>query len=235
VPFPAPTAEPTPQPTPEPSFYPSHLPTYQPSALPTVEPTGKNNGHQGGSPLPDCLNMCEGAFANLTGEFEWSAAGVLTELRAVVVTLEANFNMMALDKHFGLVEAAVAAKLAPLEAEAEALAADHNAKLAKLNALAAAINYKAAREEHRRLASADAAPAPRESTWEKASAPLRIELTTLGTTLAFVAGMVLANLAHGKGFGLRRRSYGQATRATPEAAEASGLAGGLSAQYGAFE
>jgi len=208
--------------------------------------------------------MCEGAFANLTGEFEWSAAGVLTELRAIVVTLEANFNMMALDKHFGLVERAVASKLAPLEAQAKALSAEHEVKLGKLKVLKEAVEAKAvrdkAREEEakksrpRRLSvssssSADSSTTtnlkatPRESTWKKASAPLRIELTTLGTTLAFVVGMWVANLAHsGKRRGsatsssnpMSQQRYGQAVRASAPV-EATGLTSDMAAQYGAFE
>ena len=47
-----------------------------------------------------CIDMCEDAFANTTNEFEWAAAGVLTELRAIIVTLEAKFDVMSLDKSF---------------------------------------------------------------------------------------------------------------------------------------
>lgn len=203
------------------------------------------------------MNMCEGAFANLTGEFEWSAAGVLTELRAIVVTLEANFNMMALDKHFGLVESAVASKLAPLEAQAKALSKDHEVKLGKLKVLQEATEAKAARDKASEEAERNSRPrrltasaasfnlkaTPRESTWEKASAPLRIELTTLGTTLAFVVGMWVANFAHsGKRrgssgasrSGLSQQRYGQAVRASAPV-EATGLTSDMTAQYGAFE
>lgn len=180
-----------------------------------------------------CVDMCEGAFANTTGEFEWVAAGVLTELRAIVITLEAKFDMMALDRQFDLVNDAVAAKLAPLEAQASALAAEHTGKLAALQDLKAA---RDAQEAQRQLLGTDlsASGSERKSTWAKASAPLRIELTTLGTTIAFVVGMVVANLAH-----LRQGRVGGSKAVpafVPRADEASALASSpVSRQYGAFQ
>jgi len=151
--------------------------------------------------------MCEEAFANTTAEFQWVAAGVLTELRAVVVTLEANFNMLAVDRSFALVQQALDEKMAPLDQQAQLLAVEHTSKLAALQELKAkgdAKNAKAAaKKEARALAQATLLAAKKSSkaessTWEKASEPLRIELTTLGTTIALVVGMVVANMAHGR-------------------------------------
>jgi hypothetical protein len=54
--------------------------------VPSPRPSGRNFDYSG--PNPYCINICQDAFANTTGEFEWVAAGVLTELRAIITTLE---------------------------------------------------------------------------------------------------------------------------------------------------
>ena len=247
-------------------------------------PSGRNHQYMDDSPKPLCIDMCETAFANTTGEFEWVAAGVLTELRAVIITLEASIDVMALDAHFAKVTDAVASKLAPLSAQADALAAYHADKLAKLQKLqsakAAAEAAAASGADHvsilgagskKPLAVPDADDAPpddseaaavrrslaemedaaeHKTTWEEAREPLRIELTTLGTTIAFVLGMVLANAAHGSagpgaggagGYGAKTQGGSDLLdrRYAPPAEEASGLVSGAGASagrsYGAFE
>jgi hypothetical protein len=139
--------------------------------------------------------MCENAFANVTDEFEWVSAGILTELRAIIITLEAEFDMAALDRHFELVNNAAAKVLAPLEARSKELAAIHEKKLAKLQRL---VNSG---ESTRNLAQSELAATQKHSAkeaWRGASEPLRIELTTIGTTIALLVGMVVANLVHGR-------------------------------------
>jgi malonyl CoA-acyl carrier protein transacylase len=141
---------------------------------------------------------------------------------------------MALDRQFALVTDAVAAKLGPLEKQAQALVADHVEKLAALKQLKAAKDGRTRRQLERL-----AAEEPHTSTWRKASEPLRIELTTIGTTVALVVGMIVANVAHGRQG--RTQSGEQAASATALAVgESLGLTaasskGSIMRPYGAFQ
>jgi hypothetical protein len=196
--------------------------------------------------------MCESSFANTTAEFQWVAAGVMTELRAIIVTLEAKFNMLAVDRSFKLVEHAMNEKMVPLDTQAQALEVEHAAKLEALLELKAKVDANsakaAAKKEARALAKESLLAAKSskssESTWEKASEPLRIELTTLGTTIALVVGMVVANLAHGRkgvvagggsgsgsgkigGYAVEQRQAGETVSLTSSSP--------TSTQYGAFQ
>lgn len=194
--------------------------------------------------------MCESSFANTTAEFQWVAAGVMTELRAIIVTLEAKFNMLAVDRSFKLVEHAMNEKMVPLDQQAQALEVEHAAKLEALLELKAKVDANSAKatakKEARALAKETllaAKSSKAESTWEKASEPLRIELTTLGTTIALVVGMVVANLAHGRkgvvagrgsGGGSGKGGYAVEQRQAGETVSLTS-SGPTSTQYGAFQ
>jgi len=53
----------------------------------------------------------------------------MTELRAIIVTLEAKFNMLAVDRSFKLVEHAMNEKMVPLDTQARALEVELKAKV----------------------------------------------------------------------------------------------------------
>mmetsp|Transcript_26662 Transcript_26662/g.34631 ORF Transcript_26662/g.34631 Transcript_26662/m.34631 type:complete len:176 (-) Transcript_26662:170-697(-) len=174
-----------------------------------------------------CINMCESAFANVTDEFEWVSAGILTELRAIISTLEAEFDMVALDRHFELVTSAANKVLEPLEARSKTLAKTHSENLATLQKL---VNTQTSSQRNLEadLSSKESVKESAKEAWRDASEPLRIELTTIGTTIALLVGMVVANFAHGRN-GLTARRYA--------AHERSRLIRGAAGQskYGAFE
>lgn len=235
-PSPLPSFKPTPEPsgTYSPTFTPTHLPTYTPSAQPThgpsMYPTGMNGETSSAGGLPQCVDMCATAFANTTTEFEWVSGGILTELRAIIVTLEDTFDVMALDKQFAVVNQAIADKLAPLSAQASAMAKEHAVKLSHIKQLKE--TWKARDSKQRTLAELKA-KVEHKTTWQKAKEPLRIELTTIGTTLALVIGMVAARLAHGD---RRDQPAKEPAQQAPADSETLRLtAGKVSRQYGAFQ
>jgi hypothetical protein len=229
TPTPGPTETPSQEPTPVPTLPPSHLPTYSPTFRPTSAPSGNNFGYADDSPLPMCINMCENAFANVTDEFEWVSAGVLNELRAIIMTLEAEFDMVALDRHFELVNNAAAKVLAPLEERSKQLAKTHSEYLEKLQNLVESRNARLL--DSAELAStSNTIEESAQEAWQDASEPLRIELTTIGTTIAFLVGMLIANFAHGRK-GIRSQSN---RHPTTERSRIARAAAGQS-KYGAFE
>ena len=163
-----------------------------------------------------CIDMCEDAFANTTSEFEWVAAGVLTELRAIIITLEPKFNMMSLHVSFQNVADALSLHLTPLMEKSRQLEAVHKAHLAELKAIEAkqkrqSLIRQMKLEAQSKNAAAGAAErslmtekkarlsekSEKKTTWTSASEPAPIEVATLGSILALVAGMLLAHALHG--------------------------------------
>lgn len=133
--------------------------------------------------------------------------------------------MMALDKHFDLVNEAAAKVFAPLQARSEELAVTHGENLAKLQRL---VEQKSRSLKSTDLASTDLKKSASDA-WRDASEPLRIELTTIGTTIALLIGMFVANFAHG-----RKGIQSSRQQATHERSRLVSAVGGHS-KYGAFE
>jgi hypothetical protein len=150
---------------------------------------------------------------------------VLTFCITPLFSPQAEFDMVALDKHFELVNEAATKVLAPLQARSEKLAVTHGENLKKLQKLAAQRTSRSLGAAD--LASSDLKKSASEA-WRDASEPLRIELTTIGTTIALLIGMFVANFAHG------RKGIRSSRQVSHERSRLVSAPAGLS-KYGAFE